>query len=146
MQTGQLASTYGVLDERGIRSPNFLSIKFNIFAWISALHPFIHIDNPPTLTGGDGATTATPWQRFVFGTLPDVYVPQWLFKLLAGNPETMQWPLATTSVSDVAGGIGTLLGVVMFGMLVVVRLFWGCTGNSDPVARAPNAAGQLGTA
>lgn len=92
VQTGQLAGRYRVVDERGIRSPQFLTLKFNFFAWIPILRRFTELPNPAALT--DTPPTCTPAQRFVFDTLPDGAIPQWIFKLLSGNPVTMQWPLS----------------------------------------------------
>ena len=82
VQTGQLAQHYGVVDERGVRSPQALSCKFLACALSGTLRRFAAIP--------DGAA-ATAAQRFVFGTLPDGHVPLWLVKLLAGNPLTAQW-------------------------------------------------------
>eukprot|EP00939_MAST-03C_sp_MAST-3C-sp1_P005013 g5013.t1 len=88
VQSSQLADRYDVRDERGIRSPALLSVKFNVFLllsrWLRPVAEFIRIDE---------GEVATPLQRFVFGTLPDIAIPQWVFKLLSGNPITMQWPL-----------------------------------------------------
>ena len=90
VQVSQLGQQYGLRDERGIRSPMLLSLKFMIFC-LPPFLPFARLANPPTLVGSP--PTATPLQQFVFGTVPDFHVPQWVFKLIQGNPVTFGWPL-----------------------------------------------------
>jgi len=84
VQTGQLASKYNVRDERGIRSPMYSSWKFLIFMW-SPLRSLITLENP---AGAGSEPTASKLQLFIFGTLPDVHIPQWFLKLTHGNPLT----------------------------------------------------------
>ena len=90
VQVSQLGQQYGMRDERGIRSPMFLSLKFIIFL-LPPFSSFVALENPATLVGSP--PTATFLQRFVFGTVPDFHVPQWIFKLMQGNPVTFGWPL-----------------------------------------------------
>lgn len=47
VQTGHLARKYGVVDERGLRSPSFMSIKSVLFLFIPQLRTFADIPKPP---------------------------------------------------------------------------------------------------
>eukprot|EP00729_Bicosta_minor_P003533 gene3533-10120_t len=103
VQTGHLARKYGVVDERGLRSPSFMSIKSVLFLFIPQLRTFADIPKPPPCIRGFVETgecpdnpnlrTATPAQKFVFNILPDIPIPLWIPKIIQGNPVTFQWPL-----------------------------------------------------
>ena len=89
VQSSQMAYRYGIRDERGLRPPPLLSVKYVVFLlahWIEPVRQFIATPN--------GTALARPSQRFIFGTLPDVAIPQWLFKIISGNPVTIQWPIS----------------------------------------------------
>lgn len=90
LQSAQVARKYGVKDERGIRSPSALSLKWHLCAWVPQLREFATLANPATF---DSPPTATIAQQFFFGTLPDFDIPVWIFKLLQGVPVTIQWPI-----------------------------------------------------
>ena len=101
VQTGNLARRYGVVDERGVRSPNFLTVKFITFFFVPQLRWFAEVEVPPVCIKGfvesgecpDKLRTATAAQKFVFNVLPDIQIPLWVPKLIQGNPISMQWPL-----------------------------------------------------
>lgn len=84
VQSAQLASRYNLRDERQIRSPPLLSLKFLLFL-IRPLRYLIKID--------DREGVASGLQRFIFGTLPDIPIPQFILKLIQGTPLTMKWLL-----------------------------------------------------
>lgn len=87
----QLVSRYGVVDERGIRSPNaFLTVKGVLTTAIPPLRTFAQVENPETLSS---PPTATFLQRLYFNTIPDGNIPIWLFKIISGVPLTMPWPI-----------------------------------------------------
>ena len=90
LQSAQVARKYGVKDERGIRPPGPLSLKWHLCTWLPPLREFATLANPVTL---QSPPTATPAQQVVFGAVPDLDMPVWLFKLLQGAPLTLQWPL-----------------------------------------------------
>lgn len=90
VQSQQNARYYGVRDERGIHSPNFLSLKGLVVALIPPLFEFSRIENPASLAG---PPTMSPAQDFFFNTLPDLNLPVWMLKLTGGAPLTFQWPI-----------------------------------------------------
>jgi len=82
VQSAQLASRYGLRDERQIRSPPLLSLKFLLFM-TRPLRYFIEIE---------GNTSSSSLQHFIFGTVPDFSIPQFIPKLIQGTPLTIKWP------------------------------------------------------
>ena len=89
--TSQLASYYGITDERGLRPPSvFVSAKGVLTLLVPALREFARIEDP---VSPSALPTASPMQRFFFGTLPDIYIPLHLFKAIGGPPLTIQWPI-----------------------------------------------------
>jgi len=88
VRTSELAGRYGILDERGLHSPSFLSLKFQIISLVPALRKWATLLCEP----GPGCVCESSVLRFVFNRLPDVNVPTWVVKLVAGTPPTVQWP------------------------------------------------------
>lgn len=87
--TSQLASMYGVLDERGVRTPSlWLSFKGVVCWLVPALREFARV----TVNNETNRTEATPMQRFFFNVLPDWHVPLTLMKIIGGPPLTMKLP------------------------------------------------------
>jgi len=89
VQSQRNGREFGVRDERGIQSPNALSVKAMLAMFIPPLFEFTKMKNPPSL---QGPPTASQAQQFFFNTVPDINIPVWLLKLLGGAPLTMQWP------------------------------------------------------
>eukprot|EP00938_MAST-03A_sp_MAST-3A-sp1_P006108 g6108.t1 len=82
VQSAQLASRYNLRDERQIRSPPLLSLKFLLFLF-RPLHDLTKIES--------GGGVASALQQFLFGTLPDISIPQFIPKLVQGTPLTIKW-------------------------------------------------------
>lgn len=84
-----------VVDERGIRPPSAFSLKYQLVAAIPWLFALAAVPNPDlSAPAGLDGPTATWWQQVVFGQLPDLTVPIWVFKLVLGTPPTIRWPLS----------------------------------------------------
>eukprot|EP00035_Acanthoeca_spectabilis_P028838 m.472303 g.472303 ORF g.472303 m.472303 type:complete len:387 (-) comp32452_c0_seq1:50-1210(-) len=83
LRTSQVAARYGVRDDRGIQPPPFLSIKWGLVAMVPPLRRWATI--APNAAASES-------QRAVFNWLPDLTVPMWVVKLVAGTPPTIQWP------------------------------------------------------
>lgn len=82
VQSAVLASRYGLLDERLVRSPPLLSLKFFLFLF----RPMSY------LTKIKSGEVASYLQRFLFGSLPDITIPVFIPKIIQGNPLTLRWP------------------------------------------------------
>lgn len=80
-----LASGYGLVDERGVRSPPFTSVKFLL---ATALQPILEQNDLWTIPGGCFEPQRTPSDaaRWLWRTLPDFAFPGFLVKLLSGAP------------------------------------------------------------
>eukprot|EP00037_Helgoeca_nana_P034933 m.423328 g.423328 ORF g.423328 m.423328 type:complete len:411 (-) comp40859_c0_seq1:163-1395(-) len=91
LRTSSVAARYGVYDDRGIQPPPFLSIKWSVIAMVPVLTEWAVI--PPTSElASTPSFTPTTMQHFVFNVLPDLVIPIWVIKLLAGTPHSLQWP------------------------------------------------------
>merc|ERR1719424_1183651 len=76
----QLASRYGVRDERGVRSPSLGSVKFLLLAGVQPLREWARLAEVST---DSEASALTPSQDFVFNKLPDLPIPALsFFKML----------------------------------------------------------------
>lgn len=80
-----MARDYGLVDERGVRSPPFTSVKFLL---ATALKPYLERYGLWTIAGGcfETAPGITDRQRFFWNTLPDLAFPGAMLKLGAGAP------------------------------------------------------------
>ena len=113
LRTSHMAARYGIRDERGISPPPFFSLKWSLVAMVPTLREWAHLTTipeeettPETKQANINKTPPPPppspvrvtrLQSFVFNVLPDVTVPIWMVKLLAGTPATIQWPWLTVA-------------------------------------------------
>lgn len=87
--TADMAQRYDIKDERGVRTPSFISLKFLLAA---ALKPvLVHFDAwevpDRPVHGGDAASPLLPWAAdFFWNRLPQLALPKALIKLDAAQP------------------------------------------------------------
>jgi NAD(P)-dependent dehydrogenase (short-subunit alcohol dehydrogenase family) len=82
--TADIAHRYDVKDERGVRTPSFLSLKFLLGA---ALKPVLQQFEAWELPDYNGTETNLPWAAdFFWNKLPQLALPKALIKLDAAQP------------------------------------------------------------
>eukprot|EP00658_Telonema_sp_P-2_P012878 TRINITY_DN14900_c0_g1_i4.p1 TRINITY_DN14900_c0_g1~~TRINITY_DN14900_c0_g1_i4.p1 ORF type:complete len:387 (-),score=69.41 TRINITY_DN14900_c0_g1_i4:411-1571(-) len=83
VSSSMAGARYGLVDNRGIRPPSVLSLKYHLSYLVPWLWKFSHI-----LPG----TKATLPQKIWFNLIPDFEIPQFGWKLFSGVPLSVQWP------------------------------------------------------
>ncbi|CAE8696512.1 unnamed protein product [Polarella glacialis] len=86
--SAQVGRYYGIRDERGLCPPSFMSVKY-LLTLLTPLFRLAMFQDPSV-----AEPTLTSVQDFYFNVLPNIDLPQWLFKLTGGPPLTFQWPVA----------------------------------------------------
>eukprot|EP00656_Telonema_subtile_P043307 TRINITY_DN49686_c0_g1_i1.p1 TRINITY_DN49686_c0_g1~~TRINITY_DN49686_c0_g1_i1.p1 ORF type:complete len:391 (+),score=74.62 TRINITY_DN49686_c0_g1_i1:36-1208(+) len=83
VSSAMVSRRYGLVDERGIRPPSVLSLKYHATYLVPWLWGMAQLPE---------GTQASLGQRLLFNWAPDCEVPQWVFKVLSGVPLSVKWP------------------------------------------------------